>query len=139
VEDKGKDASENNSIDTTLLTKQAAKWQSISTLMIAFLAYWFAGIPGTVSAVIGGGAVMVGGWVAGRIAKRGENSLNSGAVLFSLLKAEAAKILVIVLLLLAGFKVYAESIVPFALIVALAAAALLSGTAFFALDKKDNR
>lgn len=139
MEDKGEDTSENSSIDTTLLTKQAAKWQSISTLLIAFLAYWLAGIPGTVSALIGGGAVMIGGWVAGRIARPSQKSLNSGAVLFSLLKAEAAKIIVIVLLLLTGFKVYAESIVPFALILALAVAALLSGTAFFALDKKDNR
>ncbi len=139
MENKRKDASENNSIDTTLLYKQAAKWQSISTFTIALIAYWFSGLPGAVSALIGGGAVLIGGFVAARIAKGSKNSLNSGAILFSLLKAEAAKILIIILVLLAGFKVYAESIVPFALILALAAAALLSGTAFFAMDKKDNR
>jgi ATP synthase protein I len=139
MENKGEDTSGINNIDTTLLYKQAAKWQSISTLTIAFLAYWFAGFPGTVSALIGGGAVLLGGFVAARIAKRSKNSVNSGVILFSLLKAEAAKILIIILVLLAGFKVYAESVVPFALILALAVAALLSGTAIFALDKKDNR
>lgn len=134
-----KEIGEIQSAAAIVLYKQAAKWQSISTLVIALLAYWFAGLPGAVSALIGGGAVLVAGFVAARIAKGSENSLNSGVILLSLLKAEAVKILLIVALLWLGFEVYAQSMVPLALIAALAVAALLSGTAFFALDKKSNR
>lgn len=137
MENEDKTSGNNNPINAAVLYKKAAKWQSISTLVIAFLAYCLAGLPGAVSAVIGGGAVLISGFAASRIARRSENSLNSGAILFSLLKAEVAKILIIVLLLFAGFKLYAESIVPMALIMALAVAALLSGTAIFALDKKE--
>lgn len=137
--DENKNISRVKSTDTTVLYKQAAKWQSASTIAIAFLAYWMTGLPGAISAIIGGGAVLAGGFVASRIARSSENSLNSGAVLVGLLKAEAAKILMIVLLLWIGFAVYAERMVPLALISALAAAALLSGTAIFALDKKSNR
>lgn len=137
MENEDKTSGNNNLINAAVLYKKAAKWQSISTLVIAFLAYWLAGMPGAVSAVIGGGAVLISGFAASRIVRRSENSLNSGAILFSLLKAEVAKILIIVLLLFAGFKLYAESIVPMALIMALAVAALLSGTAIFALDKKE--
>ena len=135
--DEGKDISKG--VSQAVLYKQAAKWQSISTLAIAFLAFWFAGLPGTISALIGGGVVLISGFIASRIAKRSENSMNSGAILLGLLKAEAVKILVIVLLLWLGFEIYAENMVPLALILGLAAAALLSGTAIFALDKKSNR
>lgn len=134
-----KEIGEIQSAAAIVLYKQAAKWQSISTLVIALLAYWFAGLPGAVSALIGGGAVLVAGFAAARIAKGSENSLNSGVILLSLLKAEAVKILLIIALLWLGFEVYAQSMVPLALIAALAVAALLSGTAFFALDKKSNR
>ena len=135
--DEGKDISKG--VSQAVLYKQAAKWQSISTLAIAFLAFWFAGLPGTISALIGGGVVLISGFIASRIAKRSENSMNSGAILLGLLKAEAVKILVIILLLWLGFEIYAENMVPLALILGLAAAALLSGTAIFALDKKSNR
>lgn len=135
--DEGKEISKG--VSQAVLYKQAAKWQSISTLAIAFLAFWFAGLPGTISALIGGGVVLISGFIASRIAKRSENSMNSGAILLGLLKAEAVKILVIILLLWLGFEIYAENMVPLALILGLAAAALLSGTAIFALDKKSNR
>ena len=135
--DEGKEIS--TGVSQAVLYKQAAKWQSISTLAIAFLAFWFAGLPGTISALIGGGVVLISGFIASRIAKRSENSMNSGAILLGLLKAEAVKILVIILLLWLGFEIYAENMVPLALILGLAAAALLSGTAIFALDKKSNR
>ena len=134
---EGKDIS--TGVSQAVLYKRAAKWQSISTLAIAFLAFWFAGLPGTISALIGGGVVLISGFIASRIAKRSENSMNSGAILLGLLKAEAVKILVIILLLWLGFEIYAENMVPLALILGLAAAALLSGTAIFALDKKSNR
>ena len=134
MENKDKNTSENISIAG--LFKQTAKWQSISTLTVAFLAYWFAGLPGTVSALIGGGAVLTGGFVASRIAKRSENSTDSGVILINMLKAEAAKILIIVLLLWLGFKIAAGNIVPLALMAGLATAAILSGVAVTAQNDK---
>jgi len=132
MENKDKNTSKNNNISISGLFKQTAKWQFISTLTVAFLAYWFAGLPGTVSALIGGGAVLTGGFVASRIAKRSEDSADSGAILVNVLKAEATKILIIVLLLWLGFKVAAGNIVPLALMAGLAAAAILSGAALTA-------
>jgi len=139
MENKDKNPSENKNISIAGLFKQTAKWQSISTLTVAFLAYWFAGLPGTVSALIGGGTVLIGGFVASRIAKRSENSTNSGAILINMLKAEATKALIIVLLLWLGFKIAAGSIVPLALMAGLAVAAILSGAAVFALNEKCNK
>ena len=137
MENKDKNTSENKNISIAGLFKQTAKWQSISTLTVAFLAYWFAGLPGTVSALIGGGAVLIGGFVASRIAKRSENSTDSGAILVNMLKAEATKVLIIVLLLWLGFKMAAGNIVPLALMAGLAVAAILSGVAVTAQhDKK---
>lgn len=136
MENKDKNTSENKNISIAGLFKQTAKWQSISTLTVAFLAYWFAGLPGTVSALIGGGAVLIGGFVASRIAKRSENSTDSGAILINMLKAEASKILIIGLLLWLGFKIAAGNIVPLALMAGLAAAAILSGVAVTALNDK---
>lgn len=136
MENKDKNTSENKNISIAGLFKQTAKWQSISTLTVAFLAYWFAGLPGTVSALIGGGAVLIGGFVASRIAKRSENSTDSGAILINMLKAEASKILIIVLLLWLGFKIAAGNIVPLALMAGLAAAAILSGVALAAQNDK---
>jgi ACR3 family arsenite efflux pump ArsB len=46
------------------------------------------------------------------------------------------KIFVIALLLFLTFKLYNEHLVPIALILGLAASAILSGAAFFGLDKK---
>ncbi len=129
----------NKNTSIAVVFRQTAKWQFISTLTVAFLAYWFAGLPGTVSALIGGGAVLVGGLVASRIARRSENSMDSGAALINMLKAEAAKILIIVLLLWAGFKILDGNIVPLALMAGLAAAAILSGAAVFALNDKGSK
>jgi ATP synthase protein I len=129
----------NKNTSIAVVFKQTAKWQFISTITVAFLAYWFAGLPGTVSALIGGGAVLVGGFVALRIARRSENTTDSGAILINMLKAEAAKILIIVLLLWIGFKILAGSIVPLALMAGLGAAAILSGTAVFALNDKGSK
>ncbi len=129
----------NKNTSIAVVFRQTAKWQFISTLTVAFLAYWFAGLPGTVSALIGGGAVLVGGFVASRIAVRSENSMDSGAALINMLKAEAAKILIIVLLLWAGFKILDGNIVPLALMTGLAATAILSGAAVFALNDKGSK
>ena len=80
--------------------------------------------------------MLMGGFVASRIAKRSENSTDSGAALINLLKAEATKILIIVILLWLGFKLAAGNIVPLALMAGLAAAAILSGGALTAQNDK---
>lgn len=123
----------------TAIFKRAAKWQSISTLGIAAVAYVFAGLPGLISALIGGGVVLVGGFVATRIARRSEKSTQAGAILINMLLAEAVKILLIVMLLWLSFKVYADQLVLTALFCSLAAAAILSGSAVYALNSESEK
>ena len=53
-----------------------------------------------------------------------------------MLKAEATKVLIIILLLWLGFKMAAGNIVPLALMAGLAAAAILSGAALTAQNVK---
>ena len=126
-------------IKTADVFGQMLKWQLLATAAVAVLALWLAGSHSAFSALAGGGAAIVGGFVASCVARRGDNKKQAGAILIDLLKAEASKILVIVLLLWATFKIY-TNVVPLALILGLAAAALLSGAAFNALNENsDNK
>jgi ATP synthase protein I len=70
----------------------------------------------------------LGAIAATLIAKRSAAKQDPTAILVNLLKAEAVKILVIIILLAIIFNVY-KQLVPFALIAGLAAAALFSGAA----------
>lgn len=124
-------------LKTADVFRHMVKWQILATSIVALLAYFLAGLHGATSALVGGAAAIAGGFTASCIARRSDNKNQAGVILISLLKAEAAKILVIVLLLWIAFKVYAN-IVPLALILGLAAAALLSGAAFFALNEKSD-
>ncbi len=123
----------------TAIFKRAAKWQGISTLGIAAVAYVLAGTPGLISALIGGAVVLIGSFVATRIARRSEKSTQAGAILINMLLAEAVKILVIVMLLWLSFKVYADQLVLMALFCSLAAAAILSGSAVYALNSESEK
>ena len=104
------------------------KIQLVATLAVAVVAMLISGLNASFSAVLGGASVMIGALAATKIARRSANSMDSTAVLVNMLKAEAVKILVIVILLAVIFNVY-KQLVPFALIAGLAAAALLSGAA----------
>ena len=104
------------------------KIQLIATVTIAVAALFVSGIHAGVSAMLGGAAVLLGASVAAIIAKRGANNEDPAAILLNLLKAEAIKIFMIIILLVIVFKVY-KQLVPFALIAGLAAAALFSGAA----------
>ncbi len=104
------------------------KVQLIATLTVAVVALLVSGLNAGVSAVLGGASVVLGALAATAIAKRGANQTDPTAILLNLLKAEAVKILVIIILLVIIFKVYRQ-LVPFALIAGLAAAALFSGAA----------
>jgi len=104
------------------------KVQLVATLSVAVVALLLSGLNAGVSAVLGGASVVLGALAATAIAKRGANQTDPTAILLNLLKAEAVKILVIIVLLVIIFKVYGQ-LAPFALIAGLAAAALFSGAA----------
>ncbi|NOT65688.1 MAG: ATP synthase subunit I [Methylotenera sp.] len=104
------------------------KIQLVATLVVAVAALLFSSVHAGVSALLGGASVILGALAAMSIAKRGANSQDSTAILVNLLKAEAVKILVIIILLAIIFNVY-KQLVPFALIAGLAASALFSGAA----------
>lgn len=108
--------------------------QLIATSVVAVLAFVISGSHAAISATAGGVAVIAGAFIAAKIAQ--SKKKDATAVLVSLLKAEAVKVLVIVILLFITFKVY-KQLVPFALISGLAAAALISGAAMSKLDKTE--
>jgi ATP synthase protein I len=104
------------------------RWQVMATAVVVVIALLVSGIPAGISSLFGGSAVIVGAWFAAKIAARGRAKNQAADVLINLLKAEAVKILIIAIILFAVFKLY-QSLVPFALIAGLAAAALFSGAA----------
>lgn len=104
------------------------KIQLIATLAVAVVVLFISGLNASISAMLGGASVLLGASAASAIAKRGEKSTEASVILINLLKAEAVKILVIIVLLVIIFKLY-KQLVPFALIAGLAAAALFSGAA----------
>ncbi|PKO46683.1 MAG: hypothetical protein CVU29_05175 [Betaproteobacteria bacterium HGW-Betaproteobacteria-22] len=109
------------------------KIQLIATLAVALTVLAFSGVNAAFSAILGGVTVVIGAYVASLVAKRSSQSTEASAILVNLLKAEAVKILVIIILLFIIFKVV-EQLVPFALIAGLAAAALFSGAALSKLN-----
>lgn len=113
-----------------------AKWQVIATCAVAVLCFALAGRYAALSAVAGGLAAIFGSFAGSLVAKRAEHNTQAGAVLISLLKAEATKIIVIALLLWLTFKGFGPTLVPIALILGLGAAAILSGAAMVGLNKQ---
>lgn len=102
--------------------------QIIATLLVAVLAIFISGLHAAISALAGGGAVILSAFIASKVAERSANKTDPSVILVNLLKAEAIKILCILVLLFVTFKIY-KQLVPFALIAGLAAAALFSGAA----------
>jgi ATP synthase protein I len=109
------------------------KVQLIATIAVALVALVITGLNGGISALLGGASVIIGALMASKIASRQARSEDPTDILLNLLKAEAVKILVIVVLLAIIFNVYGQ-LVPFALIAGLAAAALFSGAALSRLN-----
>ena len=107
------------------------RWQLMATAVVAVIALFF-GLHASISAIAGGLSVAIAAFVASKVAQR--SSKEASTILINMLKAEAIKILLIVILLFITFKVY-KQLVPFALIAGLAAAALFSGAAMSKLDK----
>ena len=122
-------------VKTAEVYKQMVKWQVLATLAVVASILIIAGVHAAVSAFAGGFSVVIGGIAGAFISKSGDKKQQAGAILIAMLKGEAVKIFVIALLLFITFKVYSD-LVPMALIIGLAASAILSGAAFFGLDKK---
>lgn len=114
--------------NTSDVFSKMLKIQLVATLAVAIVMFFISGLNASVSAMLGGASVLVGAAIAAIIARRSANTEDASAILVNLLKAEAVKILVIIVLLVIIFKVY-KQLVPFALIAGLAAAALFSGAA----------
>jgi ATP synthase protein I len=108
------------------------KTQLIVTLAVVVGWCLLGGIHAGVSALAGGGAVIIGSLAAFWVMR--DKQQDAGSVLVKLLKAEAVKMVVIFLTLLLVFKVYA-GLVPLALLSGLGATALLSGTALFSIKE----
>ncbi len=123
----------NNGLASKNVFSKMLRWQLTATVVVAVIAMFISGTHACISALVGGSAVIIGAFIGSKIAQRSDKKKDASAILFNLLKAEAVKILVIVVLLFITFKVY-KQLVPFALIVGLAAAALFSGAAISKLD-----
>lgn len=121
-------------ITTASIFSKMLRLQLMATGFIAIISLVVSGLHAGFSALAGGAAVILGAFIAAKIAQRSEQQNHASAVLINLLKAEATKILVIFIVLLVVFKLY-KQLVPFALIAGLAAAALVSGAAMSKLDK----
>ena len=115
-----------NSVVTKDVFSSMLRWQVSITLVVAVIALVVSGTHAALSAIAGGLSVVLSAMVASKIAY--QNSKDASAALINLLKAEAIKVLLIVILLFVTFKVY-KQLVPFALIAGLAASALFSGAA----------
>jgi ATP synthase protein I len=115
---------------------KAARWQIIITVLISGVSLLVADMDAAISAIAGGASVIVGGF-AGMMMARRPNGGTPGAILFSLLKAEVIKVLVIAMLLLVTFKYY-RGLVPLSLIGGLAGSALVSGAGLRAVNNKND-
>jgi ATP synthase protein I len=115
---------------------KAAKWQFIITLLVAGCSLALGGHQAAFSALAGGSIVIVGAYAA-MIMMRRSNGETPSSVLISLLKAEAIKVMVIVMLLFMTFK-YFQGLVPLSLIGGLASSALASGAGLRATYNKTN-
>ena len=115
---------------------KAARWQIIITVLISGVSLLVAGMNAAISAVAGGASVVIGGF-AGMMMARRPNGGTPGAILFSLLKAEVIKVLVIAMLLLVAFRYY-RGLVPLSLIGGLAGSVLASGAGLRAVNNEND-
>lgn len=122
-----------SALNTSDVFSKMLKIQVIATLAVAVIMFLFFNVHGLISATFGGASVVLGAYVASLVAKRSVNKTDASAILINLLKAEAVKILMIIVLLVIVFSFY-KQLVPFALIAGLAAAALFSGAALSKLN-----
>lgn len=123
-----------------LVFQRMIRTQALVTVCVAVVAFVLGGLHAGISAFAGGFAAVAGGFAGARVASgsnKKDNNQPAGIVLVRLLKGEAVKIAIIALVLLLVFKFY-SGLVPLALILGLAGAALMSGAAIFSINQKSN-
>lgn len=104
----------------------AIVWQSIATVMVAAVAGELVGLQGLLSAMLGGGIGIVGVLVFALMS--GRTAPSAGLALRVALRAEAAKIVAIVILLWLSFAAYRD-IVVLAFMLTFIVSVLLAGIA----------
>ncbi|MCB5190969.1 ATP synthase subunit I [Methylobacillus arboreus] len=124
------------------LLAKMIKRQVFATLVVSILAFvvlnqYGVGLHGALSALAGGGSAILGGLAARMKLQNKTATAGAGSVLVNILIAEAIKIAVIAITLLLVFNFYSK-LIPIALIAGLAAAAIMSGAAIFAINEKNN-
>jgi len=110
--------------------------QVLATIIAASIAAWFAGVHGAISAALGGLISIIAGLVFVLLAARSAESRGSsaGEVLFTALKAEAAKLFLAMLLLWFVLSTYQEVVVV-GLLGSFVVSILIFSMALFAGDK----
>ena len=87
------------------------RWQVIATAVIAVIAGWVAGGHGAVSAVLGGAIGIAPGLAFAVLATRTKTK-SAGEALLVMLRAEAVKLGLMVILLWSVLALYADAVVP---------------------------
>ena len=110
--------------------------QVLATIVAASIAAWSAGVHGAISAALGGLVSIVSGLVFVLMAARSAESKgrSAGEVLFAALKAEAAKLLLAMVLLWLVLATYQEVVVV-GLIGSFVVSILIFSLALFSGDK----
>lgn len=86
------------------------RWQIFATAGLALAAAWLAGVQGAISAVAGGLVSIIAGAASAFVASRGD-ARSAGGILISVLRAEAVKIGLAVLLLWLVLTNYDEAVI----------------------------
>ena len=107
--------------------------QVLATIIIASIAFWFAGVHGATSAVLGGLISIIAGLVFVLLTARSKVR-SAGEVLLVAFKAEAAKLFLAIFLLWLVLALYQEVVIV-GLIGSFVASILIFSMAFFAGDK----
>jgi ATP synthase protein I len=119
-----------NDKDTGLSTKNTVeemlRLQLSATVIVALLALVVSGVNASLSALAGGLSVIIAAYIASKVAV--SKRQDAVSVLGSMLKAELVKIFLIILFLFITIKGF-KALVPWALIIGLAVAAIISGAA----------
>jgi ATP synthase protein I len=111
-------------------------WQVKASFGLTVFVVIVFGLDAGISVLIGLMSVIAGMMIGSRIAHRTSKSKEPFGIVINMLKAEAVKIIVVITVLWIAFKFY-KALVPLALIVGLAVAAILSGASIVKLNKID--
>lgn len=117
------------------------KWQVIVTAAAAVIAGAMAGVPGAVSALLGGSVNVAAGIAYAFLLGLGLGGVpvpGAGRTLVALFRAEAGKLVVIVVGLWLALTAYAD-VVPVAVIAAFMATVIVFSMAFFVNDREPGK